>query len=65
MTPCLLEKSIKQQLDKSSICIRSGGTDSYIMQIDEEQRRKIVNIAQLNDIIVDIVETTFINTSWA
>ena len=64
MTPWLLEKYIKQQLDKSPICIRSGGRDSYILQIDsDEQSRQILNITQINDITVEIVENRFINTS--
>ena len=64
MTPWLLEKCVKQQLDKSPVCIRSGGTYSYIIQIDsEEQNRKILNITQINYITVEIVENRFINTS--
>ena len=64
MNPSLLEKYIKQQIDKSPIKIQTSGKNSYITQVDsEEQCRKIMNIKQINNINVEMTENQFINTS--
>ena len=64
MTPWMLEKCIQQQIDRRPISIRSGGRNSYIIEVDsEEQSKKVMNITQINNIKVDIAENQYINSS--
>ena len=51
MTPWLLKKCIQQQIDKSSLKIRTSGKNSYLIRVDsEEQNKKVMNIKEINNI---------------